>query len=730
MIHDSSSWPAAPRTMGVENTKFVRFQNELSDLESDRSFGRDHTGARMNMRWSAGGSSRWSWLRGSQGLWRFGQSVKHSVSRVFSEDHDAAKAKILDPRSNIVQNWNKLFLVSTICAVFIDPLFLFLPVVSPETCIKIQTNLAIVVTVLRTITDTLYLIHMFLQFRTAFIAPSSRVFGRGELVVDSRAIARRYLTKDFWLDLIAVLPLPQVVIWIIIPAMKGATADNTKNALRVVVIVQYFPRFYRIFPLTAELQRTVGVVMKTAWAGAAYNLVMYILASHIISALYYLLSIERQDTCWQRQCRLEQSACDRTFLDCSTSNEQQRVAWFRTSNITLACDGKTNDFFDFGIYADALSHGINMETNFLQKYFYCLWWGLRNLGALGQNLATSTFLGEVFFAIFIGLSGLILFALLIGNVQTYLQSLTVRTEEMRVKRRDTEQWMRHRQLPFELRERVRKYDQYRWLATRGVDEDVLLQSLPLDLRRDIKRHLCYDLVRRVPLFDQMDEQLLDAMCERLKPALFTVGTYVVREGDPVNSMLFIIRGHLESVTTNGGRTGFLNVGRLNPGDFCGEELLTWALDPKPSKTLPSSTRTVKALVEVEAFSLLAEDLKFVAGQFRRLHSKQLQLTFRYYSQQWRTWAACFIQAAWRRYQRRRLASMRRQEEEAYLNEAMQGSERLQTSSMGAAMLASRFAAKGMRGVQRLRSMRAAELGSHISTFAKPDEPDFSLDDDE
>lgn len=57
--------------------------------------------------------------------------------------------------------------------------------------------------------------------------------------------------------------------------------------------------------------------------------------------------------------------------------------------------------------------------------------------------------------------------------------------------------MHHRQLPQELRQSVRKYDQYKWIATRGVDEESLLRGLPLDLRRDIKRHLCLELVRRV-----------------------------------------------------------------------------------------------------------------------------------------------------------------------------------------------------------------------------------------
>ncbi|KAK4337681.1 hypothetical protein RND71_042168 [Anisodus tanguticus] len=245
--------------------------------------------------------------------------------------------------------------------------------------------------------------------------------------------------------------------------------------------------------------------------------------------------------------------------------------------------------------------------------------------------------------------------------QTYLQSLTIRLEEMRVKRHDSEQWMHHRLLPQDLRERVRRYDQYKWQETRGVDEENIVQSLPKDLRRDIKRHLYLVLVKRVTnqliylvfllhlrtFYPLVSERRLEflylrtwmkgylMLCERLKPCLYIENTYIVREGDPVDEMLFIIRGRLESVTTDGGRSGFFNRSLLKEGDFCGEELLTWALDPKSGSNLPSSTRTVKALTEVEAFALTADELKFVASQFRRLHSRQVQHTFRFYSQQWR-----------------------------------------------------------------------------------------------
>lgn len=279
-----------------------------------------------------------------------------------------------------------------------------------------------------------------------------------------------------------------------------------------------------------------------------------------------------------------------------------------------------------------------------------------------------------------------------------------------MKRRDAEQWMSHRLLPENLKERIRRYEHYKWQETRGVDEENLLCNLPKDLRRDIKRHLCLALLMRVPIFEKMDDQLLDAMCDRLKPVLYTEDSYIVREGDPVDVMLFIMRGRLLTTTTNGGRTGFFNLEYLKAGDFCGEELLTWALDPHSSSNFPISTRTVQALVEVEAFALVADDLKLVASQFRRLHSKQLRHTFRFYSQQWRTWAACFLQAAWRRYTRKKLEESLREEENRLQDALAKGGG--SSPSLGATIYASRFAANALRAL-RSKGSRKARIPERI-----------------
>jgi cyclic nucleotide gated channel len=72
----------------------------------------------------------------------------------------------------------------------------------------------------------------------------------------------------------------QVVILIIIPKMAGSRYLNTKNLLKFVVIFQYVPRFMRIYPLYKEVT-TSGILTETAWAGAAFNLFLYMLASHV-----------------------------------------------------------------------------------------------------------------------------------------------------------------------------------------------------------------------------------------------------------------------------------------------------------------------------------------------------------------------------------------------------------------------------------------------------------------
>lgn len=132
---------------------------------------------------------------------------------VKKQDNDdlGTRKKILDPQGTLLQKWNKIFVLSCVIAIAVDPLFFYIPVIDDERkCLDLDRPLEIIACVLRTFADIFHVLRIVFQFRTAFIAPSSRVFGRGELIDDPTAIAKRYLSSYFIVDVLSILPLPQV----------------------------------------------------------------------------------------------------------------------------------------------------------------------------------------------------------------------------------------------------------------------------------------------------------------------------------------------------------------------------------------------------------------------------------------------------------------------------------------------------------------------------------------
>lgn len=119
---------------------------------------------------------------------------------------------ILHPQGPFLQKWNKIFVLSCIVAVSVDPLFLYIPVISDEKpCWYLDKKLEITASVLRSFTDIFYILHIVFQFRTGFISSSPTAFGRGVLIKNTYEITKRYLSTYFLIDVFAVIPLPQVL---------------------------------------------------------------------------------------------------------------------------------------------------------------------------------------------------------------------------------------------------------------------------------------------------------------------------------------------------------------------------------------------------------------------------------------------------------------------------------------------------------------------------------------
>jgi cyclic nucleotide gated channel, plant len=145
---------------------------------------------------------------------------KHGVAvskkhRAFVAGDGRWSGMIFDPSSDFVLTWNLIFLFSCFVALFIDPFYFYVPKIvydKPNSCVGTDRRFAIGVTFLRSMSDLLYILHIIIKFRTAYINRSAtmRVFGRGDLVTDPKEIAWKYLISDLAVDVTAALPLPQV----------------------------------------------------------------------------------------------------------------------------------------------------------------------------------------------------------------------------------------------------------------------------------------------------------------------------------------------------------------------------------------------------------------------------------------------------------------------------------------------------------------------------------------
>lgn len=96
----------------------------------------------------------------------------------------------------------------------------------------------------------------------------------------------------------------------------------------------------------------------------------------VVGALWYLITVERQDNCWSQVCK----GFEECVLDHLCCGQQGKNAQFLNSSCRLLKpeEIQENDF-DFGIFRDALQSRVVQRRNFWSKLSYCFWWGLRNL---------------------------------------------------------------------------------------------------------------------------------------------------------------------------------------------------------------------------------------------------------------------------------------------------------------------------------------------------------------
>ncbi|KAI5346207.1 hypothetical protein L3X38_014086 [Prunus dulcis] len=368
-------------------------------------------------------------------------------------------------------------------------------------------------------------------------------------------------------DILAILPLPQVIILIFFSKMRASR--SLRKLMNFLVMVQYVPRVLRIY-LSCKKSKKPFKGHTALWVKGLLNFFLYILASHVLGAFWYFFAVQRMTSCWQHS-------------------------------------------------------GILWSTNYPLKFSNSFCWGLRNLSSLASNLEPSSNTWEILFVACISIIGLLLFVYLIGNLQTYVLLDTERLEshrrkmrlerEMKAKGRDVELWLSKNGTPLcrkpDIMEKVRLELEENWDI--DVDQEIL-SILPRELQDYIET--CKPLSRlknvEMPPFRNMDEQVLIEISKHLKPRSYTNNQIIIKEDQPLEMMLFVVDGRV-IIKKKDCSSKF----QRRAGHLYGEKLLVWpSWTSFHEGTRPIATESVQAIDDVEALVLLASDMVSMRSRFR------------------------------------------------------------------------------------------------------------------
>lgn len=105
------------------------------------------------------------------------------------------------------------------------------------------------------------------------------------------------------------------------------------------------------------------------------------------------MAIERHFSCWKDECAKkpkDSPDCNKDYLDCSSLSKRRREQWAESTVVFKKCDASDDEIsFQFGMFGDASSQQVT-SAGIVDRYFYCLWWGLKSLwyslGDLALNL--------------------------------------------------------------------------------------------------------------------------------------------------------------------------------------------------------------------------------------------------------------------------------------------------------------------------------------------------------
>eukprot|EP01083_Nonionella_stella_P084474 233852_1 len=371
------------------------------------------------------------------------------------------------------------------------------------------------------ITDLLFLVDIFISFRTGYVDKYDRL----RIITDPRSIALHYLKTWFAIDAISCMP---ILVLLGVLCLYQNPSMYFEGGIALTLIRSF--RLLKLFRIS-KLIKTLQIVQRKTFSNEIRKIL------RLVKIFGFMLLVAHYCACvwfYVGYVAFKDSTIRKTWIDALVDEQEQT--------------------FD--------------EIPNFTKYTYSIYWAIVTLFTTGYGDIHACNVYEQWASLVCILIGSLFFAYFIGV-------LTTSMHESPINRYETEQieealtFCSHYDLPNQLREAVLAHIQYYCQYNFVFDEQRVMSALPNDLQKNVQNYLATSILCGLDIFKSLSQPIIGQIALKLKSKSVNTGHHLFVTGDCGKEM-YIQRTGISKLKYAGSSHNYVELKR---GDVCGQNAI-------------------------------------------------------------------------------------------------------------------------------------------------------------